>query len=59
MKCPRCRSPRAKFKQEAGYKKNPKDRSWERTNHTADCSKCGFHYNAETDEEIKEKKTNE
>lgn len=56
MKCPRCGCTRAKYEVPAGYKKIPKEKIWERKIHTASCPKCGFHYNAETGEEIKEKK---
>lgn len=59
LKCPRCGCPRAKYEVPAGYKKVPKDKAWERTNHTANCPKCGFHYNAETGKEIIKKLTKE
>lgn len=54
MKCPRCGYEKARYKQPAGYKSKPKKKDWERTNHTAKCSKCGYQFNAQTGEEIKE-----
>jgi len=58
MNCPGCGCIRIKYRQEAGYKKFPKDKAWERTDHVAKCPKCKHLFNMETMEEVKEEKKN-
>lgn len=61
MKCPRCGyfgakytvSRKKKWKGKGTYSESAGE---PRKDFTADCPKCGFHYDARTEKEIKEKK---